>query len=474
MVWNIDVPTDFTHLSAAGKILGWVFSKEKNGAVLAVRLSHKCQVFPGIIHLPRPDVHAIHHDAGPLAGFEIDYDFSELSSSTAPIKIEFLDQNSDWRVLTHRMVQFKRGSATNSLSLAPYIVRDPSSARANRPRILHAMANFMVGGSSRLVVDLIEHLGSEYQQSVLTSHAPNPPAYVGVDTTEIKRAAGSEAMVAHFKKVRPAFIHVHYWGDIDEPWYALVFVAAAQLGIPVVQNVNTPVTPFTSPSIYQNVYVSDTVRREFGGATDAPPEETIYPGSDFSRFNRPAGEEPPENCVGMVYRLEIDKLNADAIQPFIHCVMQRPATRVLIVGGGSLLEGFQSAVAKAGLNHAFEFTGYVPYQELPALYQRMSLFAAPVWKESFGQVSPFAMHMRVPVVGYDVGAIHEIIDDRSLLAQAGDAVALGNLMASLLDDRPRRLAIGMRNAARASEFFSLESMIARYRDLYARIPRLTP
>jgi len=467
--YNLELPADFNHAPAEGIIAGWIFSERNIDPVVAIRCKHRGHFFSGSINLLRPDVQSAHPLAGSNAGFEIHYNLSGQTKTL--IEIETLHSDGNWRMLTRSQLKVHEPESMQP-SAAPYIVRVPKSAQPDCPHILHLLANFMVGGSSRLVIDLIEHLGSEYNQSIVTGFAPNPPAYAGISITEIKRAGGSAAFVAHLRKLRPAFLHVHYWGDIDESWYALVFSAASQLGIPVVQNINTPVAPYISPSVQRNIYVSETVRREFGGTPGAPVEETIYPGSDFSRFTRPAGDEPPENCIGMVYRLEVDKLNSDAIQPFIHCVNQRPGTRVLIVGGGSLLVPFQSAVDKAGLAHAFEFTGYVPYESLPDIYRRMSIFVAPVWKESFGQVSPFAMNMRIPVIGYDVGAIPEIIDDRSLLAPAGDAQALGNLMASLLDNRPQRLAIGTRNTTRAGELFSVEVMIARYRDIYAQVRRL--
>ena len=130
----------------------------------------------------------------------------------------------------------------------------------------------------------------------------------------------------------------------------------------------------------------------------------------------------------MVYRLERDKLNEKAIEPFIEVVKRPPRTRALVVGGGGLLPEFAEAVSAAGFDHAFEFTGYVSYEELPDLYRRMAVFVAPVWKESFGQVSSFAMNMGVPVCGYDVGAIGEIVDDDALVARAGDAQALARVI----------------------------------------------
>jgi len=39
---------------------------------------------------------------------------------------------------------------------------------ADRKRVLHVIVNFWTGGSARLVVDLIEHLGHVYEQKVLT------------------------------------------------------------------------------------------------------------------------------------------------------------------------------------------------------------------------------------------------------------------------------------------------------------------
>jgi len=89
--------------------------------------------------------------------------------------------------------------------------------------------------------------------------------------------------------------------------------------------------------------------------------------------------------------------------------------------------------------------------------------------ESFGQVTPFAMGMKLPVVGYDVGAIPEIVGNASLVAPAGDSARLGAIAAALLDDRARRIALGEANRARAEERFSVEAMVAAYEALYREL-----
>ncbi|MGJ7485912.1 methyltransferase domain-containing protein [Variovorax sp. LT2P21] len=353
-----------------------------------------------------------------------------------------------------------------------YRVKVPQAPPAEAPRVVHAIANFMTGGSSRLVVDLIEHLGGQYRQTVLTSFNPTPPAYEAVEVEECRLPVDIAPLVAYFKRTRPDFVHVHYWGDCDEPWYAKVIEAARHLGLPVVENVNTPIEPHRSDAVVRYVYVSDYVRSVFG-ESDAR-HVTVYPGSDFGVFTRAPDEHAPDDCVGMVYRLERDKLNEEAILPFIRVVQSRPQTRVLIVGGGSLLEPFQAAVKAAGVAERFEFTGYVPYDALPDLYRRMSVFVAPIWKESFGQVAPFAMSMKVPVVGYDVGAIGEIIANPALLAPPADEAALAKIVVDLLDAPEQRRVIGNAQQKRAEERFSIQAMIAHYTRLYAEMTANVP
>lgn len=358
-------------------------------------------------------------------------------------------------------------SKVNTKGFNAYQICTPKIVSNNRARVVHIIANFMTGGSSRLVVDLIEYLGGQYDQSVVTSFIPDPPAYIGLDITEFRHLENIQPLIEYFKRVKPAFIHVHYWGDCDEPWYAKAVQAADMLGIPVLENVNTPIAPYVSSAIRKYIYVSNYVREIYG----QPQSDhlTIYPGSDFSLFNRPDNESCPGDCIGMVYRLEHDKLNIDSINPFIRAVQKRPSTKALIVGGGSLLEPFKKAVKNAGVADRFEFTGYVSYTELPKLYRRMSLFVVPVWKESFGQVSVFAMNMRIPVVGYNVGAIGEIIDNELLLAPAGDVEKLSDIIVRLLDIPDELAAIGQFQQKRAKDYFSVQAMIKAYEKLYAEM-----
>ena len=348
---------------------------------------------------------------------------------------------------------------------APYVVRMPAPLPGDRPRVVHIIANFMTGGSSRLVIDLIEHLGDRYEHRVVTSYVPDPPAYVGPRVDVLTIAEAERGFARHMADA--SLIHVHYWGDIDEPWYRKAFEAAERLGCPVIENVNTPVAPFRSHRVARYVFVSDYVRREFGGAQ--ADEDVVYPGSDLALFESASRDADDGDTIGMVYRMERDKLDENAIDAFILAVESRPRTRAVIVGGGSLLPEFKRRVAIAGLNERFSFTDYVAYVDLPALYGRMALFVAPVWKESFGQVSIFAMAAGVPVVGYATGAIPEIVADPALVVPFGDSGALANVIVRLLDDPPARKAVSQRNRERAHALYSVDAMIASYARLYGAL-----
>ncbi len=336
----------------------------------------------------------------------------------------------------------------------------------NRPRIVHALGNFMTGGSSQLVVDLIERLGHIYEQEVIVCANPPTPSYVGVPVHEYRTLPSPDKIIKYFQRYRPSLVHVHYWGSTDKDWYEQVFLAADKYGCQVIENINTPVQPYVGDVISHYVYVSNYVYKTFGEQNDK--SSIIYPGSNLEVFKR-STINIPDNCIGMVYRLEKDKLSEQSIDVFIKVAKQRPCTKILIVGGGSLLEPYKEAVKAADVYDAFVFSDYVAYQNLPALYEQMSIFVAPVWQESFGQVTPFAMNMGIAVVGYDIGALSEILGTKELLASPGDSDKLAEIIVNLLDNRKQRLAIGAYNRARAQKHFSVETMVSSYGKLYKKL-----
>jgi glycosyltransferase involved in cell wall biosynthesis len=427
---------------------------------------------------------ALHSQIGVLQGqlahfLSVRYLFAAIAKRmaiTLKHRTRQINRNTRRTIKTLVKQLIGRSNHTDNLSyqnFSPYRIRILHPLESYRPRVLHIIGNFYTGGSSQLVVDLVEHLGHRYDQTVVARDLPDQPSYLGIEIHHHETFIDSHQALAVLQRLKPDFIHIHYLGDhndeyseLDWKWYDKLFQAAQLYGCKVIENINIPTDPYVSDTVSAYVYVSDYVRQQFSH-TNAR-NVTVYPGSNLSAFSR---EKPqrPSDCIGMVYRLEGDKLNEQAIDVFIKAIQRRPRTKALIVGGGRFLESYQAKVAQAGLGDAFTFTGYSAYETLPALYEQMSLFIAPVHTESFGQVTPFAMAMEIPVVGYDVGAIAEIVGDRTLLAPPQDADALADIVVALLNDPQRQRDLGAANLQRAQQRFSVESMIDSYQSLYEEL-----
>lgn len=350
----------------------------------------------------------------------------------------------------------------------PYHIVPFHQSGPAKKRILHIIANVFIGGSTQLVIDLVQHLPRPYNHSILTSALWRGGAHTGIELYHVPKPDPT-AIAEVLDKLRPDMVHMHYWGLDDEAWYQAALDALRSHGIPVVQNVNTPIAPLLDAAFESYVFVSQYVLEHFGkeAQTSGANLRVIHPGIDLSLFEDQDCASDAHNAIGMVYRLEHDKLNDDSIELLIEVVKRRPRTRAYVVGGGSLLQPFLERTERAGVRENFRFTGYVPYASLPQWYEKFRIFVAPVWKESFGQVAPFAMRKGCAVAGYDVGALAEILGSRDTLGNSLEEVT--EIIVELLNDRQRLDQIGAENNRRAGELFGLTKMIESYTLVYDRM-----
>ena len=336
---------------------------------------------------------------------------------------------------------------------------------AHRPRILHAIANVWVGGSTQLVVDLHDYLGHRIEMEVITSSLPAHGSHEGLTIRLAPQPVSPHVVRGVFGRFRPDIAHIHYWGDVDEAWYRAIFEIANEFGCSVVQNVNTPIAPFSDAPVACNVFVSQSVLGAFGSKA---PARVIHPGVDLGRFAPPAvANAGAFDTIGMIYRLENDKLNADAIELFIAVVKKRPATRAVIIGDGSLFSHFRNRVVEEGCSPVLNLPAMFRMMNWPRIFHDFKTFVAPVRQESFGQVIPFAMSAELAVAGYRIGAIPEILESNEMLGDTLDETV--EIIVALLNDRDRIKALGQRNHAIAHRRFSVETMAASYGDLYRDI-----
>jgi glycosyltransferase involved in cell wall biosynthesis len=114
--------------------------------------------------------------------------------------------------------------------------------------------------------------------------------------------------------------------------------------------------------------------------------------------------------------------------------------------------------------------GFVPHDELQALYARAAVVACPSHREGFGVACLEAMAHGRPVVAGDVGGLRDLVVDgeTGYLVPPRNVNALREALECLLGDRERRRRLGKAGRRRAAEHFSwaraTEDMLAAYED----------
>ena len=79
------------------------------------------------------------------------------------------------------------------------------------------------------------------------------------------------------------------------------------------------------------------------------------------------------------------------------------------------------------------------------------------------------MRVGTPVVGYDGGALPEVLGDCAVLVPEGDRAALAHAIADLLGDPERRDRLAACGRTLAGERFTIDSTVAGMRECYAEV-----
>ena len=128
---------------------------------------------------------------------------------------------------------------------------------------------------------------------------------------------------------------------------------------------------------------------------DPPPPE------DMPDFSGP----PTVLILGRQDKDAYYKGHKELIECWHKVVEAVPDARLVIAGGGDGLSLTRKLVAQSPVADQIEVLGFVPHNELPALWKRAHLFAMPSRGEGFGLVYAEAMRYGLPVIAsvHDAG-----------------------------------------------------------------------
>ena len=151
---------------------------------------------------------------------------------------------------------------------------------------------------------------------------------------------------------------------------------------------------------------------------------------------------------------------------------QLPA-RLLVVGDGPERERAAQRAVDLGVGDSIRFLG--KQADVAGVLQTADAFVLPSASESFGVAALEALSCGVPVFGYAVGGLPELVTpDVGRLVTPADVDALAAAIVAEAGDPERRRRMRVAARARALESFRREPALARYERLFRRVAGMQP
>jgi glycosyltransferase involved in cell wall biosynthesis len=147
-----------------------------------------------------------------------------------------------------------------------------------------------------------------------------------------------------------------------------------------------------------------------------------------------------------------------------------PGWRLVIVGARNvwLSSSLTEEIERLNLKTWIHFTGYVPEEDLPALYNGAGLFVFPSLYEGFGLPVLEAMACGVPVITSQASSLPEVAGDAALLVDPHSVEEIAAAMLRVLSDPGLRQDLKFRGLERSAGF-SWERTARQTIDVYQKV-----
>lgn len=362
-------------------------------------------------------------------------------------------------------------------------------------RVMEVLASLKRAGAERMAVSLACRLDRDrFEPAVVSLYDAFPEGFEpvlerhqvpawhlgkrrGLDVRIYPRLAGV------LGRWRPSIVHTHSY----VMRYALPASLAVRVGkmVHTVHNVATREVEPLGRAIHRvgfrcgvvPVAISDEVARSFRQTYGFDPAAVIPNGIDTEGFARPEARQEwrRANCfsegdllIASVARLEPQKNPLGLIDSFTRALGHDRRGRLLLAGGGTLLEAARAHAARSGVADRVHFLGV--RADVAELLAASDVFAlSSLWEGSPVAVME-AMAAGLPVAATAVGGVPELVehDVTGLLAPAGDTEAFAGALTALACDSRLRREFGNAGRERAGRF-SVAAMVDAYAALFERI-----
>lgn len=142
----------------------------------------------------------------------------------------------------------------------------------------------------------------------------------------------------------------------------------------------------------------------------------------------------------------------------------------LVGSAGPYRDGLVELARSLGAGDRVACSGYVPGEDMAAVFGGALALAHPTGFEGFGTVSLEAMACGTPVITSDIPAVREAVGDAALTVPPGDVDALARAMRELAASEALRLDLRAKGLERA-RLFSYDAIAKKTLALYERVGR---
>jgi glycogen(starch) synthase len=193
--------------------------------------------------------------------------------------------------------------------------------------------------------------------------------------------------------------------------------------------------------------------------------EVIYWGVDVNRF-QPKKHDGKARRLLYVGQLTHHKGVHTAVQALktIIADSRHRSTMLTIVGGPDYENRVHQFVDSLGLEQNIRFTGLVPRDHLPRIYEEHDILLFPsIWEEPFSLTLLEAMSSVLAVVGTDTGGTSEILkhEVNGLIFPKEDVSECARQVIRLLVDAELLEALGRQGRSTVEDYFRIDQMVDR-------------
>jgi glycosyltransferase involved in cell wall biosynthesis len=147
-----------------------------------------------------------------------------------------------------------------------------------------------------------------------------------------------------------------------------------------------------------------------------------------------------------------------------------PHALVIVGRKGWVYEPIFAAVDDLGLHDEVIFPGFVPDEELPALYNAADVLVTPSFYEGFGLPALEAMACGTPVIVSDVSSLPEVVGEAGVRIDPRDEAGLAEAIVRVVGDSALRAGLREAGLRRAREF-TWDRAARELLGVYARLGR---